>query len=170
MELKLTLEILDKTHIRSDFDCGHPSLNNYIKAQASQDVKRDLSACWVLCGEENKVVAGYYTLSSHSIPMDELPVELTKGLPKGYKEVPTALLGRLAISNEYKGQRLGKFLLLDALHRCADLSDSIGTMAVIVDPIDENAANFYKARGFINLPDSDRMFIPIKTIKALQAI
>ena len=170
MELKLLLEILDKTHIRGDFDCGHSSLNNYIKTQASQDVKRSLSACWVLCGERDKVVAGYYTLSSHSIPMDDLPFELAKGLPRGYKEVPTAMLGRLAISNEYKGQRLGKFLLLDALRRCADLSESIGTMAVIVDPIDELAANFYGVHGFINLPDSERMFIPIKTIKTLQAI
>jgi len=167
MELKLILEILDKTHKRSDFDCGYPSLNNYIKTQASQDVKRDLSACWVLCGETDKVVVGYYTLSSHSIPMDDLPGEIIKGLPRGYKEVPAALLGRLAISNAYKGQRLGKFLLMDALHRCADLSDSIGTMAVIVDPIDETAVNFYKVHGFISLPASARMFIPVKTIKNL---
>ena len=170
MELKLTLEILDKTHVRSDFDCGHPSLDNYIKTQASQDVKRDLSACWVLCGEQDKVITGYYTLSSHSISMDDLPPDMAKGLPRGYKEVPAALLGRLAVSTAYKRQRLGKFLLLDALHRCADLSDSIGTMAVIVDPIDVIAVSFYTAHGFINLPDSERMFIPVKTIKTLQAI
>jgi ribosomal protein S18 acetylase RimI-like enzyme len=170
MELKLTLQILDKTHIRTDFNCGHSSSDNYIKNQASQDVKRNLSVCRVLCGEQDKVVVGYYTLSSHSIPMDDLPADIAKNLPWGYKDVPTALLGRLAIDNAYKGQRLGKFLLLDALHRCADLSERIGTMAVIVDPINGDAVGFYKAYGFINLPDSKRMFIPAKTIKTLQSL
>ena len=167
MESKLTLEILDKTHMRSGFDCGHASLDNYIKTQASQDVKRDLSICWVLSSEPDKIVAGYYTLSSHSISMADLPENVIKNLPKGYKQVPAASLGRLAVSNDFKGYRLGKFLLLDALRRCANLSDSIGTLAVIVDPIDENAVSFYNAHGFIALPNSDRMFIPMKTIKAL---
>jgi len=116
------------------------------------------------------VVAGYYTLSSHSIPMEDLPEDLAKKLPKSYKDVPAALLGRLAVSTQFKGNRLGELLLLDALNRCADLSDSIGTLAVIVDPIDEKAVSFYKAYGFINLPDSERMFIPIKTIKASKSI
>ena len=167
--MELILEILDKTHIRSDFDCGHPSLDNYIKAQASQDVKRDMSVCYVLSHNPKKVVVGYYTLSSHSIPLVDLPEELSKKLPKSYKDIPTALLGRLAVSNDYKGRGLGELLLLDALNRCADLSDSIGTLAVIVDPIDEKALSFYEAYGFINLPDSERMFIPIKTIKASKA-
>ena len=95
--MELTLEILDKAHIRSDFDCGHPSLDNYIKAQASQDVKRDISVCYVLSSPE-KLVAGYYTLSSHSIPMDDLPEDMAKKLPKSYKDIPAALLGRLAVS------------------------------------------------------------------------
>ncbi|NNU33690.1 GNAT family N-acetyltransferase [Mucilaginibacter sp. S1162] len=167
--MELTLEILDKTHIRSDFDCGHPSLDNYIKVQASQDVKRNISVCYILSDNPEKVVAGYYTLSSHSIPLEDLPEDLAKKLPKSYKDVPAALLGRLAVSTPYKGNGLGELLLLDALNRCADLADSIGTLAVIVDPIDEKAVSFYKAYGFINLPDSERMFIPIKTVKASKA-
>lgn len=164
--MELLIEILEKKHDRSNFECGHPSLDNYIKAQASQDVKRDISVCYVLNDVEKNSVAGYYTLSSNSIPLAELPEELAKKLPKSYKDIPTALLGRLAVSEAYKGKRLGELLLLDALNRCADLSDSIGTLAVVVDPIDEKAISFYEAYGFINLPDSERMFIPIKTIKA----
>lgn len=166
--MALLIEILDKKHVRSDFECGHPLLDNYIKTQASQDVKRDISVCYVMSEDSGKVVAGYYTLSSHSVPLESLPEDLQNKLPKSYKDIPTALLGRLAVSKSYQGQQIGKVLLLDALNRCADLAESIGTLAVIVDPIDEKAVSFYEAFGFVNLPDSARMFIPIKTIKASQ--
>ena len=166
--MALLIEILNKKHVRGDFDCGHPLLDNYIKTQASQDVKRDISVCYVISEHPGQIVAGYYTLSSHSVPLESLPEELQNKLPTAYKDIPTALLGRLAVSKSYQGQKIGKVLLLDALNRCADLAESIGTLAVIVDPIDEKAVSFYEAFGFVNLPDSDRMFIPIKTIKSSQ--
>jgi len=166
--MALLIEILDKKHVRSDFECGHPLLDNYIKTQASQDVKRDISVCYVMSDDPEKVVAGYYTLSSYSVPLESLPKELRNKLPGSYTDIPTALLGRLAVTKSYQGRQIGKVLLLDALNRCADLADSIGTLAVVVDPIDEKAISFYEAFGFINLPDSRRMMIAIKTIRASQ--
>jgi hypothetical protein len=37
-------------------------------------------------------------------------------------------------------------------------------MAVVVDPIDEEAVSFYKKYGFIELPGSGKMFLPMNTI------
>jgi hypothetical protein len=54
---------------------------------------------------------------------------------------------------------------MDALKRSYDSSFSIGSMAVVVDPIDESARMFYSKYGFIQLPDNNRMFLPIKTIE-----
>jgi len=48
------IELLDKKHILNDFDCGKELLNNYIKNQAGQDIKRKLSACFVFAEEETK--------------------------------------------------------------------------------------------------------------------
>ena len=42
------IELLNKKHNRKEFDCGKELLNNYLKNQAGQDVKRKLSACFVL--------------------------------------------------------------------------------------------------------------------------
>jgi hypothetical protein len=40
-------------------------------------------------------------------------------------------------------------------------------MAVVVDPISQHAIDFYTKYGFIMLPDSGKMFIPMKTIEKL---
>ncbi len=45
--MNLKKELLQKKHNRINFDCGIDSLNNYIKFQANQDVKRKLSVCFV---------------------------------------------------------------------------------------------------------------------------
>jgi hypothetical protein len=37
-------------------------------------------------------------------------------------------------------------------------------MAVVVDPIDEQAQHFYGRYGFIRLPKSGKMFLPMKTL------
>ena len=78
------------------------------------------------------------------------------------------MLGRLARDISAKETDLGEHLLLDALFRPYILSEeSIGAMAVVVDPINEFALKFYKKYGFGQLPDSDKMFIPINTIKKI---
>jgi hypothetical protein len=38
---------------------------------------------------------------------------------------------------------------------------------LVVDPIDEDAENFYKKFDFIKLPDSGKMFITTKTLSEL---
>src|SRR5688572_19443258 len=112
---------LNTSHKKKDFNCGKPLLDNYLHTQAKQDVKRKLSACFVLEGDQG-IVKGYYTLSSASIKKDLLPDTIIKKLPPAYSDLPVTLLGRLAVDISFKGQRLGELLLLDALKRCYDVS------------------------------------------------
>lgn len=163
--MKPRIESLNNSHNKKKFDCGHPMLNNYIRQQAKQDVNRDLSACFVLTDSETQDVLGYYTLSSNSIPRGEFPEKLIKKLPPSYANLPTILLGRLAIDKNYHGNNFGELILIDALNRCVSISHNLGTLAVIVDPIDDNALSFYKKYGFIELSGTGKMFIPIRTIE-----
>lgn len=162
--MEASIELLDGSHIKSDFDCGHEMLNTYLSRQAGQDVKRDLSACYVLADESKKVIA-YYTLSGNSVRREEFPEELARKLPQSYVNLPAALLGRLAVDKNHKGHGYGEFILIDALNRCAKIAGQLGTLAVMVDPIDEKAESFYTRYGFIKLPGSSKMFITIKTIR-----
>ena len=159
--------ILTSTHKKTNFNCGIPSLNNYLQTQARQDMKRKLGVCFVLADEDN-LIKGYYTLSSASIKKEILPQNISKKLPPTYLNLPATLLGRLAVDTLFKGQGIGELLLIDALKRSYFTSiTSVGSIAVIVDPIDENAYKFYKKYGFILLPNSGKMFITTDTISTL---
>ena len=164
--MTMTIQKLENIHIKNDFSCGYDLLDNYLKRQANQDIKRKLSSCNVLVDEQN-IVKGYFTLSANSIKREELPEELAKKLPPSYSDLPVILLGRIAIDKSMQGKGFGEILLFDALKKCLDLSNQLGILAVIVDPIDNKAISFYKAYGFIELPTSDKMFLPIKTIEQL---
>ncbi|REE01537.1 GNAT family N-acetyltransferase [Marinoscillum furvescens] len=157
---------LAKSHKKSDFSCGNLLLDNYLHKQAGQDVKRKLSACFVLA-DESGFVKGYYTLSSSSIDKGELPEEIVKILPPSYENLPVTLLGRLARNEKNKGEGIGELLLLDALKRSYDATKTVASMAIVVDPIDGIAVQFYAKYGFINLPTSGKMFIPMKTVSKL---
>lgn len=160
-------ENLNSRHRKNEFSCGKELLDNYLHKQANQDVKRKLSACFVLNDEESNLVKAYYTLANNSIPQEFIPVKIQKQLPKSYISIPTTLLGRLAVDNRFKGKGIGKLLLIDALKRSFEISKSIGSFAVVVDPLDEDAESFYARYGFIKLPDSGKMFLPMSTINEL---
>jgi GNAT superfamily N-acetyltransferase len=160
------IELLDKNHNRDNFDCGKELLNNYLKTQARQDFKRKLAICFVLCNNKNNIL-GYYTLSNNSISLNSFPESIRKKLPTSYHSIPTTLLGRLALDKNHQGVGIGKILLMDALKRSFDISQKIGSYAVVVDPIDEEAEKFYEKYDFIKLPGSGKMFIATKTLQEL---
>lgn len=147
------------------FDCEIEPLTKYLKTQASQDVKKKVSACYCLVDDENKIL-GYYTLSNYSLDINDLPSDYNKKLPK-YDQVPLVMLGRLAIDKSIKGQKYGSRLLIDALLKALNSSEIIGSFGVIVDPINENAEKFYDNFGFIKIPDNGKMILSMETIKKL---
>ncbi len=153
---------LNSSHKKNLFVCEEPSLEGYLRKQAGQDVKRQVAACFILEGEDG-AVKGYYTLSADSVDRTLIPGDLQKKLP--YKNLPVTLLGRLARDSNYKGQGIGGLLLADALRRAYLASSTIGVWAVVTDPINEKARAFYESFGFLSL-ESERMFIPMETIKA----
>ena len=164
------IELLERDHNRDDFDCGKELLNNYLKNRAGQDVKRKLSACYVFTDGETKKIHGYYTLSNYGIPLSSFSENIRKRLQGTYTTIPTTLLGRLAIDKNRQGEGLGKILLVDALKRSRDSSRIIASFAVVVDPIDEEARAFYLHYGFIELPDSGKMLISMRTFDELFTI
>lgn len=160
-------ELLNSKHRKKDFSCGEPMLDNYLHHQAGQDIKRKLAICFVLSDTDSELVKGYYTLSNSGISLEVVPEEIRKKLPKSYKTIPATLLGRLAIDTRFQGQGIGKWLLIDALKRSYETSRAVDSFAVVVDPLDDQAEQFYAKYGFIKLSNSGKMFLAMKTVKQL---
>ena len=161
------INLLEKQHYRSHFSCSIEELDNYLKHQASQDRQRDIATVYALTEEGSNDVLGYYTLSSTIIPLDDLPENEAKRLPR-YPNIPAILIGRLAVDKRCQSKGYGEILLINALKKSLDLSSKIGSMAVVVYAINDKAKSFYKHFGFIPFQSlHDRLFITMKTIRKL---
>jgi GNAT superfamily N-acetyltransferase len=161
------LEPLASLHNRSAFHCGVESLDNYLKTQASQDMRRKANAVFVLVREDSPTgIAGYFTLCACGLTPGTVPEEASKHLPR-YPQVSATLLGRLAVATELQGRGLGAILLAEALRKACENAAMVGFSMVVVDAIDERAARFYRAHGFIPLPESMRLVLPMRTIAVL---
>ena len=157
------IALLDRGQDLSTFASGSPSLDRYLREQATQDIRRRVAACFVAVTDESRV-AGYYTLASASMLLAELPAATAKKLPR-YPTVPAVRMGRLAIDKAFRGQGLGAALLADALQRAAH--SEIASFALLVDAKDRHAAAFYQHHGFIAFPDTPgTLFLPLATASA----
>ena len=160
----LRIEALGEAHDRNGFTCGVESLDRYLKAQAGQDVRRRVNGVFVLVGPDMpSAVLGYYTLCATALPPGEVPEAARKHLPR-YPLASATLIGRLAVTSDRQGQRLGALLLADALRRAYASAGTVGSSMLVVDALGEGAAAFYAAHGFLRLPESLRLVLPMRLI------
>jgi predicted GNAT family N-acyltransferase len=158
----LEIVLLGEEHDRGSFTCGVESLDRYLKSQAGQDVRRKANAVFVLNQRtEPTRVLGYYTLCAMAISQGDVPEAARKHVPR-YPLVSATLIGRLAVAKDRQGQRLGAVLLADALRRAFESASTVGSSMIVVDALDEATAGFYSAHGFVRLPDSFRLVLPMR--------
>lgn len=155
---------LDGAIDRTSFSSGSAPLDRYFQQQVTQGIRRRVTACFVALNNEQHI-AGYYTLASSSLLLNDLPASISKKLPR-YPVVPAVRMGRLAVDKNLKGIGLGGALLADAMSRAAH--SDIAAYAMVVDAKDKKAAAFYQHHGFIPLPNIPlTLFLPLATIAAL---
>ena len=161
----LVIAPLNAAHDRAGFHCNVDVLDHYIHKQAGQDIRRRISRVFVASPPNRpKVILGYYSLSTLSIDLSQLPEKLAGKLPK--HPVPAALIGRLAVSKNVRGYGIGKMLLVDAIKRTLSVSDQIAIYALLVDLISDEVKSFYEQFGFASLSDnSPRLFLPLKSFE-----
>lgn len=117
---------------------------------------------YVVCWE--KFVVAYYCISTGSVELSVLPSKLKRAQDQP-KQVPVAIIGRLARDERYAGTGLGRDLLQDALRRILAAAQIIGVRAVLVHALDADAARFWAASEFVESPiGSGQFFLPIETI------
>ncbi|MBX9641005.1 MAG: GNAT family N-acetyltransferase [Mycobacteriaceae bacterium] len=121
-----------------DFDCGEPSLNDYLRNRALPNHMQGASRCFVTCRDGR--VVGYYALASGAVTHADAPGRVRRNM---LDPVPVILFSRLAVDRKERGKGLGKHLLRDAIGRCVQAADSIGVRAILVHALHDEARSFY---------------------------
>ena len=157
------IDRLTRDHDPSSFDCGKPSLDNWLKRYALTNQQNDSARTYVAA--RGTTVVGYYSLTAGSVQREASPARVAKGLAA--HPIGVILLARLAIDRREQGTGLGKALLVDALSRAADAADSIGARAILVHAIDEEAIAFYKKFDFEPSPlEPKQLMLLMKDLRA----
>ncbi|AWN44974.1 GNAT family N-acetyltransferase [Methylobacterium terrae] len=152
---------LDDGHDRAAFSSGVESLDRYLHTQARQDLRRKANAVFILsaCDTPSRIL-GYYTLCALAVSQGDVPAAARRHVPR-YPQVSATLIGRLAVAREMQGRKLGSILLADALRRAFESAGTVGSSMVVVDALNEAVAVFYETFGFVRLPDSLKLILPM---------
>lgn len=138
-----SVQRLDPVQELGKFRCGVPELDDWLQRRAWKNEVLGGSRTYVVCFG-NRVV-GYYALAAGAIARQSAQGSLRRNMPD---PIPVLILGRLAIDQEYQGQRIGTALLQDAVLRTVQAAGIAGVKALLVHAISENAAQFYRHWGF----------------------
>lgn len=178
MTLEVAVVPFDGRPSRADFDCGNDALNDWLRTKARQQQDRGISRTflavpkagsletWHAAGFKyiaESTVLGYFSLSSAQVRNAELPPAGSK-LPRN---VPVVRLGRLAVHARLKGRGFGTLLLMEAITRALQVSETIGVTGLFVDA-KEDAVAFYERFGF-ERAESDplKLWLPMTAIATL---
>jgi GNAT superfamily N-acetyltransferase len=156
-------EPLSAAHDVSEFACGKPTLDHWLKTRALANQEKGFTA--VLVVHEARRVVGFYGLAPTAVVPSVLPRSVRIGQPPD--PVPCLLLGQLATDLAWAGRGIATGLVKHALARCVQAAGLIGGRALLVNAVDEPAARFWQRRGFT--PAKDDRLVLIGSIAAIAA-
>ena len=156
-------EPLTAAHDVSEFSCGKPTLDDWLKARALSNQEKGFTAVMVV--HEARRVVGYYGLAPTAVVPTVLPRSIRTGQPPD--PVPCLLLAQLATDLGWAGRGIGTGLVKHALERCVQAAALIGGRALMVNAVDTEAAEFWRRRGFI--PSKDDPLILFRSIGDIAA-
>ena len=165
--MTLVIRALDESADRTEFDCGVPILNEWLRRQAGQAQRKRLSSVWIAATPDApRRVCGYYSLAPWQIAFDDCPEPLRKRLPA--YPVHVSLVARLAVDRGHQGKGLGGVLLADAMKRAWQAGKAVPVQAVVVHAKDAHAAAFYRAHGCIPFPhEPHHLYLPMPSMERL---
>lgn len=141
--------VLNENHDLSAFTSGEPSLDDWLRLRALDNLRLGASRTYVSCLAGSARVAGFFALSMGSILGQEVPGSMRRNMPR---MIPAVVLGRLAVDQTTHGHGLGSALLRDAVLRSMRAADEVSARLLIVHPISPAAEAFHQHHGFTRLP------------------
>lgn len=158
--MTFAVEPLRPDHNVDAFSSGNPQLDRWLRDHA-RDAAGQGTRTYVLVDSDEHEVAGYFAIAPHLVARGELPRRVGRGAPRS---IPAVLLAKLALRRDLHGCGLGAGLLIHALGTIIGGARVAGGKLVLVDAIDSDAVDFYKAHDFVALPGNDlRLVLKLST-------
>ena len=172
--MAVTIRRLEESDEVENFDCGDEPLNNYLKRHAwTNQQKVSIGVTYAAVDESApRIVLGYFTLATSSVPRDRFLKKYVRGLPP--YDLPLILLARLAVDRRFSGRGLGHALISEALKITLRVADEVGCRCIITDAYSDKAG-WYARYGFLPLEGTaatspQRMFLDVRTIRRASSI
>ena len=148
-------EVLHDKHLLEQFDCGNPSLNEWLLRHAKQAQSSGSAKTFVV--SDDNIVIGYFSLTVGQVETYEAPERIRRGM--GQYPIPVVILARLAVSINHQGLGIGVGMLQDAIRRTLMISEQVGIRALLTHPIDDRASKFYERFGFVSSPVREKQLV-----------
>jgi GNAT superfamily N-acetyltransferase len=143
-------EPISKKHDRKSFDCGDPSLNDFLQRYARQSHESGAAKTFLaIDNADNKTIVGFYSLAPGALAYADTPERVRHGLAR--RDVPGFRLARIATDLRWQGQGLGGQLLAAAARRCLRAATEVGGVVLIIDAKNDRAAGWYMNYGAVPL-------------------
>lgn len=138
-------EQVTASHDLTDFNSGLSEIDSWLKRHALTVSGRGYGRTYVWHRGDGKVLA-FFTLSGYMIDVDQLPERKRKG---EQKEIPSILMGKLALDVSLQKRHLGEELIADAVTEAEKASLHAAARYLVVDALDQTFIGFYEKFGFI---------------------
>lgn len=149
----------------SDFDCGEPDLDDWLRKKAIKNEAEGASRTYIVCEARSNRVVAYYCLAAGAVQRASAPGGVRRNMPE---PIPVMVLGRLAVHRSFHGRGVGSGLLRDALLRTLQAADIAGIRALLVHALSPAARAFYEQRGFQRSPvDPDTLMLRLSEAKRI---
>lgn len=172
----LRIEQFDPSrHTRSEFSCGVPRLDNFLRLTAKKQQKDDMTRVYVVVESGQAEIIGY-----HSINLGVMNVDRLERRPRNapaHGELPVLFVGQVAVTQQAQGKGVGAILMGHVFAKAATIADQAGCFAVVLDVMSDGGADlfhkrkgWYRSFGFQDFPsDPARLFMTMRQVRDLLA-
>lgn len=167
---ELTISQFDKAlHDCSAFSCGFQPIDKFLKETLTDHIKTGYLTAFMVTEEGQNEVIGFYTLNAFAVSPEHIE---TPKQPRPPPTIPTIYIKAVAVHENLQGKGIGKALMIHALRQAMEISEKIGSMAVVLDVLRDGSFErrfaFYESLGFQPMSDPDnidRVYISINDIR-----
>jgi len=120
-------------------------MEDFIKKEALEEQEKGLNTTHIFLDEDGGKIAAYISLCNDSI---RLEFEERDNMGLSYTTIPAIKIARLAVSNDYKHQGMGKLLIQFSAFMGRKIREISGLTFITLDCY-EHRASFYESLGFV---------------------